>query len=253
MNERNHAKPQWYSSYQGETHYYTGAYVSGQGTPNLVCRHLLDYYNLESLNYPETFWGTLMGLVGAVRWGYIPYVQDCHQRFPDAGFIATHLPDYVPARYTADYSAIEYDGEPPVLIATSSGFRSLKEATSHAQQYPTLAELEAPWWTGAATDMTKDLWFAVVFPRLPPQTRANIVAFLVKKGIELPTLIGIPDKPYVHYRGQQRWVIKRSPPLQPTLYFNQETGWTERETQATTYYSEPTAQTALAAARAAKS
>ena len=254
MSPNQYTKPQWYSSYQGEIHYHVGAYISGQGTPSVTCRHLLDYYNLETLNYPETFWGTLLGLVGTVRWSYQPHVVSCNQQFPDAE-LAAHFPDYVPARYTADYNTIEYDGEPPVLIATSSGFKSLRETTAHNQLYPVLAETEAPWWTGVASDMTKGLWFdlifprlnplTIIFPRLNPLTRANIVAFLVKKRVELPTLPDVPDEPYVYYEGQQRWVLKRSPLLQPTLYFKREGGWTERTNEAALYYSEKEAETAL--------
>jgi len=169
-------EPQWSSAYQGEVHYNVGPYVSGQGQANVVCRYLLEYYNLETLNYPETFWGTLLGLVGTVRWRYKPYEIHCAQQFPDTE-LAVHFPDYVPARYTADYEGIEYNGAPPVLIATSSGFRSLKERDSHNAQYPAVADTEAPWWTGVATDMTKALWFEIIYPRLTPLTRANIVEF----------------------------------------------------------------------------
>lgn len=246
MTETNaYPKPQWTSSYQGETRYDVGPYVSGQGQANVVCRHLLDYYNLETLNYPETFWSTLLGLVGTVRWRYIPYVLDCQQRFPDTA-LALHFPDYVPARYTVDYNAVEYNGDPPLLIATSSGFKSLKERESHNAQYPVLAETETPWWTGVASDMTKALWLELIFPRLYPLTRANIVEFLTKKQVALPTLPDVPDEPYVYYEGQQRWVIRRSPLLQPTLYFNRERGWTEQSSKANMYYSEKEAIAASA-------
>ena len=101
-------KPQFISSYRGEADYLW----RGRRWSVRDFAHDDGHYNGE--NY---FRDGILPTVGTVR----GYSSDDFHDFPPAELMA-HFPDHVGARWNADFSALEYDGDTPETVTTDWGY-----------------------------------------------------------------------------------------------------------------------------------
>jgi len=231
-------QPRWTVSYQGEVDYVVG-HPSTNGHPTVRIRHTLWHSLLDSLNDPDQFWRSDIASIGVVLWKYCPWHHDYCRKFPEAE-VGAMFPGYPLGRSTPDWS-IEVLGDFPVLVATQHELQPLHEfETAQPVQSDRIL------WQGIAPEMTKALWFEVIFPELYPSIRSKIAQFLVKKGVEIPSHPPIPNTPYLYQVSLgHRWQIRLSRTYESTQFWHKSKGWIDNEHQATIYYSEAEAQKAV--------
>jgi hypothetical protein len=244
-------QPEFRLSYRGKSSYTVGRHIEGLGEPRIeVCNHLY-HTDLCDINNPESFWTTELAQVGTVYWesSCVPF-DGCRHEFPPASIIRK-FSQYTAGRWSKDFKSFEVVDPPPILVATQTGFENRNKfemaiASGHITRVPYL-------WQGIAHEMSKDLWFAKVFPSLYPSHKVDIVNNLDRCGVTLPSGLTVPDQPYVYPLGQHIWEIRLSQLRKPIQYFSKVDGWTEAASRATKFYREQDAEDSLGAALQARS
>lgn len=232
-----YSEPGCYVSYQGETTYEVGPEIPGKGKPKAVCRKLLWHSELTTLNYPESFWQYMIAEVGTVKWDYNPSsVKSMGKDEYPCPEIVQMFPGFVPARFAENYTKLELQGEYPVLVADTVGFTTAQQQKQDEKGFPTV-KFNPILWKGIAPEMTKELWFQVIFPNLHPVERVKVYNYLPNKNVRIPDIPAIPDQVYVYCRAEREFDIRLSRLDEPTQYFSETLGWMTNVRHASVYWS----------------
>lgn len=151
----------WTSCYMGECDRWFLPY--GEDAAKVEIRYALDHYRLAIINetIDDDIFNREMQLTGTVRWRRCANARDASHLFPGPNVMEALRNDKeirgvpVPVRYSsADYRHVELDGDAPLLVCDTIGFRPKSEAISGIRVL----------WEGTASEMPLARYVAEILP-----------------------------------------------------------------------------------------
>jgi hypothetical protein len=219
-------RPIWTSCYQGEVDYTVGK-PNKNGEAGVKILYRMYHDAMLSETEPDQFWDTNISRLGVILWRYCPWYKDYYHQYPDAE-VAAMFTEHPPARFTPDWK-VEVNGVWPTLIATQREFTP----TSELETTP-LLPTDRILWTGTAPEMSKELWFQIIFPELTPFTRGQIIREFREREVAIAPHPVIPDTAYIYQARQGEWQVHLNRTHSRTRFWSRD-HWVDSQAEVTRY------------------